>query len=234
MILEKQIEQYRMTDAAMELVQQTRLLLIASVVGGGKNTIVNELLKSGDFHHIISQTTRQPRINHGVMEQTGHDYNFISLEEAQQLIATQAFIEAKYVHGNVYGTTVSEIQSAHDEKKIAVTDLDIKGVVEYLDVKPDTHAVFLLPPSVDTWIKRLENRYGNLDDHQDEITKRFRTAYEEIKHIQDDERFVLIINDDLPTTVERVRRVLDGSVDHSSEYAMVVTEHLLDFLQAKI
>lgn len=234
MNLEKQIEQYQMTDETRQLVIDTKLLLIASVAGGGKDTVVKELLKSGGFHHIISHTTRSPRINHGELEQDGREYHFVDLQDAQQLIADRGFVEAKYVHGNVYGTSVAEIKAAHDEHKIAITDMDIKGVVEYLDVKPDTHAVFLLPPSVDLWLKRLGNRYGNLDDHKEEIRKRFQTAYAEIAHIQADERFILIINDDLPTTVERVRGVLDGTVDHTSEYARVVTEHLLDFLKTKI
>lgn len=234
MNLQKQIEQYRMTGVAEELIKNTRLLLVASVAGGGKDTIVKELLKTGEFHRIISHTTRSPRINHGVMEENGRDYNFITREQATELLVTDAFIEAKFVHGNVYGTSVAEIQAAHDEDKIAVTDIDIQGVVEYLDVKPDTHAVFLLPPSVDTWLKRLENRYGDLEQHQDEIQKRFRTAYDEIKHVQSDERFILIINDDLQTTVGRVQGVIDGSVDHSSEYARKVTEHLLDYLETKV
>ena len=223
-----------MTGVAEELIKNTRLLLVASVAGGGKDTIVKELLKTGEFHRIISHTTRSPRINHGVMEENGRDYNFITREQATELLVTDAFIEAKFVHGNVYGTSVAEIQAAHDEDKIAVTDIDIQGVVEYLDVKPDTHAVFLLPPSVDTWLKRLENRYGDLEQHQDEIQKRFRTAYDEIKHVQSDERFILIINDDLQTTVGRVQGVIDGSVDHSSEYARKVTEHLLDYLETKV
>lgn len=234
MNLQKQIELYRMTDAAKELVQNTKLLLVASVAGGGKDTIVKELLKTGEYHRIISHTTRQPRINHGVMEENGREYNFVNPEEAGQLLNQHAFIEAKFVHDNVYGTSVAEIQAAHDEDKIAVTDIDIQGVVEYLEVKPDTHAVFLLPPSVDTWLKRLENRYGNLDEHQEEIQKRFKTAYEEIKHVQEDNRFILIINDDLQTTVDRVRGVVAGTVDHSSEYARKVTEHLLDFLESRI
>lgn len=223
-----------MTDIARELIKNTKLLLVASVVGGGKDTIVKELLKTGDFHRIISHTTRKPRINHGVMEENGREYNFISREQATELLAKDAFIEAKFVHGNVYGTSVAEIQAARDEDKIAVTDIDIQGVVEYLDVKPDTHAVFLLPPSVDTWLKRLENRYGNLDEHQEEIRTRFRTAYDEIKHVQEDGRFILIINDELQTTVERVLGVVNGTVDHSSEYARKVTEHLLDFLEKKL
>ncbi len=234
MNLSEQIAHYHMTEAVQQLVKDTRLLLISSVVGGGKDTVVKELLKGEGFHRIISHTTRQPRSNHGVLEQDGLDYFFINNDQARQLLDNGEFVEAKYVHGNVYGTSAAQIKAAKDKKVVAVTDVDIQGVVEYLEVKPDTHAVFLLPPSVDTWLQRLGNRYGDLDEHSDEIRKRFQTAYQEIKHIQQDKRFVLIINDDLTTTVERVRGVLDGSVDHSSEYALAVTEHLIDFLETTL
>lgn len=232
--LQEQIQRYKMSDEALQLVRNTRLLLVASVVGGGKNTVINELLKNDRFHRIISHTTRAPRMNHGLTEQEGHDYHFISLDEAARMLSGQKFIEAKYVHGNVYGTSVAEVKLAHDHDKVAVTDIDIQGVVEYLDVKPDTHAVFLLPPSADVWMQRLKHRYGNLDEHQAEITKRFQTAYKEIKHIQNDERFVLVINDDLTTTVERVMGVVDGSVTRTSEYAEETTHSLLNFLALHI
>lgn len=234
MNLKKQIEEYRMTDATKDLVQKTKLLLIASIAGGGKDTITKELVKTGEFHRIITHTTRQPRINHGIMEENGREYNFISVDDAEKLLESKVFVESKLVHGNVYGTSVAEIKLAHDENKTAVADIDIQGVLEYLAIKPDTHAIFLLPPSVDTWLNRLMNRYGNLDEHQEEIQTRFRTAYDEIKHIQDDERFILIINDELQATVDRVLGVVNGSVDHSSEYARKVTEHLLGFLETKI
>jgi len=234
MSLEQKIADYRMSAEVLELVKRTPLLLVASVVGGGKDTIVTELLKTGKFYRIISHTTRQPRANHGIQEVNGKDYHFVTLEEAEHLLDTQAFVEAKYVHGNIYGTSAAELQVAHEKQLTAVTDIDVQGVTEYLDVKPDTHAVFLLPPSVDTWLQRLENRYEDLMLHQEEITKRFRSAYDEIRHIQADKRFVLIINDDLQTTVDRVIGVLDGSVSRTSEYADKVTEHLLDFLKSKI
>ena len=234
MNLETKLGIYHMSESSEGLIRNTPLLLIASVVGGGKDTVVKELVKSGGFHRIVSHTTRSPRTNHGVTEQNGHDYHFISVNEAEQMLDDQLFIEAKYVHGNVYGTSVAEVAVANSEHKTAVTDIDVQGVVEYLEVKPDTHAVFLLPPSVDTWLQRLATRYGNLDDHQEELKKRFTTAYNEIMHIQNDPRFVLVINDDLDTTAERVKGVLDRSVDHTSEYAEAVTEHLLDFLSTKI
>lgn len=234
MNLQQLIETYQMSDETKSLVTQSKLLLVASIVGGGKDTIVKELVKTGKFYRIVSHTTRSPRVNHGVPEEDGIDYHFITLDQAAELLEKKAFIEAKYVHGNVYGTSVAELEIAHKESKIAVTDIDIQGVMEYLDVKPDTHAVFLLPPSVDTWLSRLSNRYGNLDGHQDEIQKRFKTAYDEIKHIQDDKRFILVVNDDLETTVARVQAVLSGELDHTSGYADKIAEHLLDYLESRI
>lgn len=234
MKLKEQIDNYQMSESARQLVQNTKLLLVSSIVGGGKDTVVSELRKSEDFYRIVSHTTRQPRTNHGIQEIDGKDYHFVSLEKAAELLENRAFIEAKYVHGNVYGTSVAEVQQAYSNNKIAVTDIDIQGVIEYLDVKPDTHAVFLLPPSVDTWLERLSKRYGNLDDHKDELTKRFKTAHDEIIHIQSDERFVLVVNDDLPTTVDRIKSIVNGDVDHTSGYAKAIAEHLLDYLKAQI
>jgi guanylate kinase len=235
MNLEQMVADYQMSAAALALVKKARLMLIAGVVGGGKDTVVKELVKTGTFHRIVTHTTRSPRANHGVMETDGLDYHFINLDQARQLIQDKAFVETKYVHGNIYGTSVAEVAEAFDHNEVAVTDIDVQGVTEYLNVKPETHAVFLLPPSVDTWLDRLSKRYeGNLEAHQEELQKRFKTAYDEIKHIQADKRFILIINDDLETTVKRVLEVLEGTVSRTSGYADKVTEHLLDYLESQI
>lgn len=223
-----------MSSEVTSLVQQTKLLLIAGIVGGGKNTVINELLKSSDYHEIVSHTTRAPRLNHDVMERDGVDYHFVTLKQAEQLLEDKAFIEAKFVHGNVYGTTATELQRAKRTDKVAVTDIDVHGVTEYLDIKPDTHAIFLLPPSVETWLSRLERRYGNLDEHQAEITKRFQTAYQEISHIQQDPRFILVVNDDLETSVGRISQIVHGERDHTSDFALTIADHLLDFLKTRI
>lgn len=234
MNLEDTITSYRPSEATCALVRSADLLLLAGVVGGGKNTVINELIKDESYHLILSHTSREPRENHGIAESDGVDYHFVSLEKMEQLLREQAFIEAKYVHGNVYGTSTSELEQAMHAHKTAVTDIDVQGVMEYLAIKPAMHAIFLLPPSVDTWLKRLERRYGNLEVHKAEINKRFKTALEEIKHIQQDKRFVIVINDDLATTVERIEAIRAGRVKRTSDYAEVVTEHLLDYLETVI
>lgn len=233
MILETALRDYKPSDQTLELVQTAQLLLIAGVVGGGKNTVINELLKNENYHLIISHTTRQPRENHGVMEEDGEDYHFVSKDTMATLIEKHAFVEAKYVHGNVYGTSAAELSDARKAGKIAVTDIDIKGVVEYLDIKPDTHAIFLLPPSVETWLSRLGRRYGDLEMHHDEITKRFATAYDEITHIMNDRRFILVVNDDLETTVERISKIVSGERSQTSDYAYTVAEHLLEYIRQR-
>ena len=223
-----------MSADVAELVRSTKLLLIAGVVGGGKNTVINELLHQRSYHLIVSHTTRQPRSNHGIPEKDGVDYHFVTLDQVGQMLDEGSFVEAKYVHGNVYGTSAAELAYANDKNQVAVTDIDIHGVMEYLDVKPDTHAIFLLPPSVETWLKRLEKRYGDIEAHREEINKRLKTAYAEIKHIQEDKRFIIIINDDLATTVERIEGVLNGEKHETSEYADAVTEHLLSYLETHL
>lgn len=232
MDLERVITSYHMSDETKELVQSTQLLLIAGIMGGGKNTVINELMKTGGYRMIVSHTTRSQRENHGVMEQDGVDYHFVSIETMQRLIEQQAFVEVKYVHGNVYGTSAAELRLAHENNRSAVTDIDIQGVVEYLDIKPDTHAIFLLPPSVETWFHRLGRRYGDLDQHKDEVHKRLQTASDEITFIMNDKRFILVINDDLDTTVARIRKIISGERDQTSDYAYSVAEHLLEYIKA--
>lgn len=231
MELAKIIQAYKPSTEILDLVRATKLLLIAGVVGGGKNTVINELLKNDTYHPIVSHTTRQPRQNHGVMEKDSVDYHFVSLDEVYELLEDHAFVEAKYVHGNVYGTSAAELQAANKQEKIAVTDIDIQGVIEYLGMKPDTHAIFLIPPSIETWLSRLERRYGDLNTHREEIRKRFRTAYDEITHVMQDQRFILVVNDDLDTTVARISKIVNGESEQTSDYAYSVAAHLLEYIE---
>ncbi len=224
MDLEQLVSAYKPSESTVTMVQSAKLLLIAGVVGGGKNTVVNQLAKDPAYHLLVSHTTRSPRANHGILEQDGIDYHFTSVDKTKSMLANKEFVEAKYVHGNVYGTSTAEVAAAQQTGRIALTDVDTQGVQEYLAIKPDTHAIFLLPPSVETWLKRLERRYGNLGEHKDELDKRFKTARDEIAHIQTDSRFIIVINDDLDTTVKRIEEVLSGEISKSSEYADAVTE----------
>src|SRR5206468_230691 len=116
---------YQPAEKTVELVQQTPIVLLVGISGAGKDTIKHHLLESGNYHHIVSHTTRAPRENHDVLEQDGVDYHFIDLAQAESLLDEGRFVEAKMYSGNVYGTSAAEIQAAHDENKIAITDIEV-------------------------------------------------------------------------------------------------------------
>src|SRR4051812_20106709 len=102
---------YEPTEQTKQLIRETPILLLVGPTGAGKDSVKDKLLESGKFHHIISHTTRPPRINHGIPEEDGVDYHFISKNEAVKLLENHEMIEAKMYSGNVYGTSAAEIQA---------------------------------------------------------------------------------------------------------------------------
>src|SRR5438045_5836424 len=112
--LAQKLSDYQPDQAATQLIHDTPILLLVGPTGAGKDSVKDKLLNTGRFHHIISHTTRPPRINHGVVEQDGREYHFIDKAIAEKMLDEHAFIEAKIYSDNVYGTSVAEIQAAHD------------------------------------------------------------------------------------------------------------------------
>lgn len=199
------VHNYRTPDAAEEIVQTTQIILLVGISGAGKDTIKKQLLARDDYMDIISHTTRAPRSNDGVVEIDGADYYFIDMDQAQRMLAQHEFIEAKYVHGTIYGTSIAAVQRAQEQNKIAVTDLDVQGVDEYKTISQDVKALFILPPDYATWRKRLHQRYATADEFAAEWPKRRKSAINELSHALEVPYYHFIINDEL----ERAVRVVD-------------------------
>lgn len=199
--LEQQIAQYEPNEAAIELVRQTRITLLVGISGAGKDTIKRRLLEDGAYRDIVSHTTRAPRRNNGVMEVPDEDYHFIDLATAEQMIARQQFVEVKYVHGTVYGTSVGELKKSYDDHKIAITDIDVQGVAEYKDLSQQVVALFILPPNFSTWCQRLRARYESDDAFDAEWPKRRDSAIRELTHALELPYYHFIVNDELDEAV---------------------------------
>lgn len=201
--LARKIEDYHPPDSVFELVSETRLLLLAGTAGSGKSAILEKLLDTELYERIVSHTTRAPRSNDGRMEQTGREFHFIDQDTIKAMINEQRFVEVKVIHKHhIYGTSVAEIQRIHDAQKIGVTDIDVPGVGDYIQLNPQVKAVFLLPPSFDEWMRRLSKR-GTMD--QDEIKIRLETAQTELEHAIKAGHFHFVINADLDKAVADIR-----------------------------
>lgn len=195
------IASYEPSDYATELVRETKVTLLVGISGAGKDTIKKELLKKPDFRDIVSHTTRPPRVNNGVAEIPEFDYHFIDENTAKMMLENREFIEAKFVHGTVYGTSLNELQQAHDEQKIAVTDVDVQGVSEYKELSQHVVAIFVIPPSYSVWRERLSQRYETPEAFEAEWIKRRNSAVSELTHALEVPYYHFIINDELDRAV---------------------------------
>jgi guanylate kinase len=213
---------YKPTEATTKLIKETPILLLVGPTGAGKDSLKDKLLETGRYHHIVSHTTRPPRINHGVIEQDGREYHFIDRATAEQMLDDQALIEAKIYSGNLYGTSVAEIQAAHDEAKIAMTDIEVQGVAEYKALDPGVMAVFLLPPDFQTWQARLQRRYGDVVDVAD-AGLRLQTALDELNQLLTTDYYNAVINDDLTTTFNQIQAIVNSQNHISPDEAAART-----------
>jgi guanylate kinase len=103
-----------------------KALIFSAPSGAGKTTVVNHLMETFpklDFS--ITATTRPKRGN----EENGKEYYFISKEEFRKLIDQDAFVEWEEVYKDrYYGTLKLELERIWNGNKVAVFDVDVKGV----------------------------------------------------------------------------------------------------------
>ena len=238
MKLEAKIQNYQPSEAAKQLIRQTKIVLLVGVSGAGKDTIKHRLLDSGRYHHIVSHTTRHPRLNQDIMETDGVEYHFIDLPTAETLVDNKGYVEVNYYSGNVYGTSVAEIQLAHDEGKAAITDMEVQGVDEYMKIASDTvKPIFILPPTYEIWQERLSRRYTSGSAiANDNIDKRLATSKLELEQALAQDYFYFVINDDIDQAVRDIETIVQESGDASkyrSNEAKDLARSLLAAVTAK-
>lgn len=202
--LSAKLRDYKPSQEGLQIVGSVEAVLLVGISGAGKDTLNRNLQKTGHYHRIVTHTTRQPRYNHGVLETDGVEYHFIDFATAEHLLDSHGFLEAKIYSNNVYGSSVAEFQLAHDEGKIALADIDVQGVAEYMTLIPaKVRPIFLLPPDYKTWQNRLLSRYGDShEDHKADLQLRTETAARELEELLTKDYYFVLINDDLDATIK--------------------------------
>lgn len=167
------------------------MLIICSPSGAGKTTLTRRLLGQfeGDLTFSVSHTTRPPRAT----EVKGRDYHFVDRAAFEEMAERGDFAEWAEVHGNLYGTSVSEIERARNEgRKGIVFDIDYQGARQIRSKLRDAIGVFILPPSMAELERRLR---GRATDSEEQIQRRFEKARVEIEHYGFFD--YLVVNDDI-------------------------------------
>lgn len=232
MDVEKELSEYIPNPAGVALLEDTAVVLLVGITGAGKDTVRLEMLKTGKFHDLVTTVTRPPRLNNGVLEQDGLEYYFISDERAQELLAAGEYVEVSSVHGRIYGVTVSEVRKAHDDKKIALADIDVQGVAKYKRVSESVTAIFLVPPSYGEWQRRVRLRYPNEEAFLEDWPNRRQSAIMELQRALAAPHYHFVINDNLDETVDaciKLAHMQDEFVRKDDEVRLR-TRDLLDTL----
>lgn len=216
------IRSYRMPDEAAELLAQHAPMLIAGATASGKGSVASYLNLSSDFAHVITHTTRPPRSD----EENGKDYWFVSEEEMLKLLKESAMIEAKSIHNNaIYGTNIEAYQAVVSSGRKPLLIIDVQGAEDITKQVSALQAVFLLPPSYEVWMERLDKR--GLMSHV-ERARRLLSAREEIEYALRSRHFNLFVNRDVNTTA---RAILDNvgnpsEQHHNRELAQQLIDHI--------
>ncbi len=176
------------------------LIIVSAPSGAGKTTLVGEALKRDALVKTsISFTSRPPRAG----EEQGVHYYFISRAEFEAMIARGDFLEWAEVHGNLYGTSRRAVEEARAAGFDMILTIDIQGAAQARKLFPDAISVFIMPPSLDALVERLENR-GT--DTADDLQLRLSNALHEIEQYVNFD--YVVINKDLDRAIDELAAII--------------------------
>ncbi|UOQ53375.1 guanylate kinase [Hymenobacter cellulosivorans] len=182
---------------------QGKIIAFSAPSGAGKTTIVHRLMEQiPELSFSISACTRDKR---GRTEANGKDYYFISVQEFQEKIRHDEFVEWEEVYeGAFYGTLKSEIERIWESGKHAILDVDVKGGLSIKEFYKDRAlAIFVKPPSLEVLEQRLRTR---ATDSASSISARLYKANFELTF---EDRFdVTVVNDDLDHATEQAAKLV--------------------------
>ena len=150
------------------------LFVVSAPSATGKTTVVEQLVQVlPGLRMSRSFTSRPARPG----EEDGLDYNFITRDAFEAMIARDAFLEWADVFGNFYGTGKDETQSRLAAGEDLVLVIDVQGARQVRERVPETVAIFMLPPSFEVLEQRLRKRSK---DPEPEMLRRLEAARREV------------------------------------------------------
>lgn len=177
-----------------------KLFVISGCSGVGKGTVLKEFMarNTEDFMLSVSCTTRKPRPG----EVDGINYFFMSVEEFQDCIKKDKFLEYAQFAGNYYGTKQKYINQKFAEGLNIILEIETQGALQVKKKMPEAVLIFIAPPSVEELEHRLRGRHT-----EDEETIKKRLDLVKVELERSKQYDYIVINDDLERAVSEIENI---------------------------
>lgn len=175
------------------------LFIISSPSGGGKGTLIREVLNSvPDVGYSVSFTTRQPREG----EEDGRHYFFVTPQEFEKMREAGAFLEWAQVHGNFYATSREQVEKDISQGRDVILEIDVQGAANVKKLMPQAVGVFIMPPSFEVLSQRLQNRGS---ESSSDLAVRLLNSRREVERYREFD--YLIVNDEVKRAATQLAAV---------------------------
>jgi guanylate kinase len=179
-----------------------QLVVLCGPSGVGKSTISTRLRDELGIRYAVSSTTRNERPE----DDKGKEYDYITTDAFFRRLDNDEFLEYAQVYDDYYGTPKHPALDYLEAGKDVLLEIDVQGALQVRYQYPDALEIFILPPSRQTLLQRLNDRGRDSDE---DINKRFRAARREISMAKGSRSFdYLVFNDDLERAVGEVINII--------------------------
>jgi guanylate kinase len=136
----------------------------------------------------------------------GKDYYFLTMEEFQEKIKNNEFIEyEKIFDGNYYGTLKMYIQNIINDGKDILLDLDVLGALSVKKYfKNESVLIFIKPPSRNQVKERLLKRKTESPEQIEKRLSRFDIEMAKMKEFN-----YIILNENLEKAIEQLQLIIN-------------------------
>lgn len=177
--------------------------LVAGPAGVGKTTLLKRLVaEEAGLVKAVSATARQPRSG----EEDGVSYFFWDEARIKAAVDRGEFLEHAFVHGKLYGTPARFVEEKLSLGVDVVKDIDVQGVEQIRRLErfryPASVAIFLLPPSRDELLRRMQ---GRGTDERRSVELRLKNAEAEMARIGEFD--YQIVNDSLDNAFAQLKAI---------------------------
>ena len=192
------------------------LLVVSGPSGAGKGTICKAFLeKNKNVKLSISATTRSPR--EGEVE--GVNYFFVTKEKFKGMIDNGESLEHAQIYDNFYGTPKAAILENLEQGYDVLLEIEMQGAKQIKEVYPEGVFIFILPPSLDELKSRI---VGRGTETEEQINKRFGSAFEEICQIENYDYF--IVNKDIDQSAKELSDMISAEKNKVHRYKNHIIE----------